>query len=78
MNPRMPTVTVKVMISFLRHLGFQQVRRKGSHRFFKHPDGRTATVPEHSGEDLGRGIMNRILRDADMTREDFLKWYSKD
>jgi len=77
MNPRMPTITAKIMIRFLGHLGFQQVRQKGSHRFFKHPDGRTATVPDHGGEDLGRGITNKILRDAEVTRHDFLEWYYK-
>ncbi len=77
MNQRMPTITAKIMINFLKHLGFQQVRQKGSHHFFKHPDGRTATVPVHRGEDLGRGITSKILRDAEVTRNDFLKWYYK-
>ena len=77
MSPRMPTVTAKVMISFLEHLGFQQVRQRGSHRFFRHADGRTVTVPDHPGEDLGRGIMSKILGDAEVTRNDFWEWYSK-
>ncbi|HHV57920.1 MAG TPA: addiction module toxin, HicA family [Firmicutes bacterium] len=29
-------------------LGFSRVRQKGSHVFFRHPDGRTATVPCHA------------------------------
>lgn len=74
---RMPTITVKLMIEFLESLGFEQIRQKGSHKFFRHPDGRTATVPDHKGEDLGRGITNKILKDAEVTREDFLKWYQK-
>ena len=77
MSPRMPTITAKMMISFLKDLGFQQVRQRGSHRFFRHPDGRTVTVPDHRGEDLGRGITGRILRDAEVTRDDFGEWYSK-
>ena len=70
----MATITAKTMISFLEHLGFQQVRQRGSHRFFRHSDGRTATVPDHRGEDLGRGITGKILRDAEVTRDDFLEW----
>jgi len=73
--PRMPTITARLMIGFLKSLGFEQVRQKGSHRFFRHSDGRTATVPDHRGEDLGRGITNKILKDVEATREDFLKWY---
>ncbi len=49
----------------------------GSHKFFKHPDGRTATIPDHPGEDLGRGILRKILNDIEVTREDFLNWLSK-
>jgi len=28
-----------------------------------HLDGKTATVPDHKGEDLGRGITNKILHE---------------
>ena len=76
MSPRMPTITARIMADFLMHLGFLQVRQRGSHRFFRHPDGRTATVPDHRGEDLGRGIVSKILRDTEATRDDFWEWYS--
>ncbi len=56
---------------------FVQVRQRGSHKFFRHPDGRTATVPDHRGEDLGRGILSKILRDAETSPEEFLKWLSR-
>jgi len=62
------------MIQFLRFLGFNEARRKGSHRFYIHPDGRTATVPDHRGEDLGRGIIRAILRDIDVSPQDFHRW----
>ena len=39
--------------------------------FLKHPDGRATVVPLHSGEILGPGIMSKILRDAELSREDF-------
>lgn len=74
---RLPTISARVIIEFLKYLGFEQVRQKGSHKFFRHSDGRTATVPDHKGEDLGRGITNKILKDAEVTREDFLNWYQK-
>ncbi len=62
------------MIQFLKALGFIEVRQKGSHRFYVHPDGRTATVPDHRGEDLGRGIIRAILRDIDVTPIEFHRW----
>jgi predicted RNA binding protein YcfA (HicA-like mRNA interferase family) len=65
------------MIAFLKYHGFEQVRQKGSHKFFRHPDGRTATVPDHSGEDLGRGLTNKIFHDVELSKEDFLDWHLK-
>jgi predicted RNA binding protein YcfA (HicA-like mRNA interferase family) len=65
------------VIRFLESLGFVQVRQMGSHKFFRHPDGRTATVPGHRGEDLGRGILAKILRDAESHPEEFLNWLAR-
>jgi len=75
---RLPTVNARQMVRFLEHLGFRKSRRRGSHIFFRHPDGRTVTVPVHPGEDLGRGITNKMLQDADVSRQDFLEWLRKE
>lgn len=74
---RLPMVAPRIMINFLKSLGFKKSRQHGSHIFFRHPDGRTATVPDHKGEDLGRGITNKILHDAEVSREEFLDWLAK-
>ncbi|MBF0107205.1 MAG: type II toxin-antitoxin system HicA family toxin [Deltaproteobacteria bacterium] len=55
------------MIKILLRLGFCLVRQKGSHAYFQHPDGRTTVVPVHKGEDLGRGLIRAILKDADIS-----------
>jgi len=73
---RLHPVRSRDVIRFLQSLGFVQVRQKGSHRFFRHQDGRTATVPDHRGEDLGRGILAKILGDAGVKPSDFLAWLS--
>jgi predicted RNA binding protein YcfA (HicA-like mRNA interferase family) len=49
------------------------VRQRGSHVILKHPDGRVTVVPVHSGEDIGRGLLSKIIKDTRMTREQFLK-----
>jgi predicted RNA binding protein YcfA (HicA-like mRNA interferase family) len=69
---RLHPVRPREVIRFLESLGFVQVRQKGSHKFFRHPDGRTATVPDDPGEDLGRGILAKILRDAESSAEELL------
>ncbi|MEE9296110.1 MAG: type II toxin-antitoxin system HicA family toxin [Phycisphaerae bacterium] len=71
---RLRPVPARRMVQFLKSLGFSQIRRRGSHRFFAHPDGRTATVPDHRAEDLGRGIIRSILRDVDVTPKEFARW----
>ena len=71
---RLHPIFARRMIQFLSSLGFRELRRKGSHRFFLHPDGRTATVPDHRGEDLGRGIIRAILRDIDVSPSEFHRW----
>ena len=65
------------MIRILQKAGFVSIRQKGSHQFFKHPDGRTTVIPVHPGEDLGRGLLRAILRDIKMTPESFLEALQK-
>jgi predicted RNA binding protein YcfA (HicA-like mRNA interferase family) len=66
----------KRVIQILKRLGFEKVRQRGSHVFFRHPDGRTTMVPIHKGEDIGRGLLQEIIRDTKLTREEFLKMNS--
>jgi len=61
------------VIQILEQLGFQKIRQRGSHIFFKHPDGRTTIVPVHKGEDIGRGLLQEIIKDTKLTKEEFLK-----
>ena len=74
---RLHPVRAREVIRFLESVGFVQVRQKGSHKFFRHPDGWTATVPDHRGEDLGRGILAKILRDAESSAQEFLDWHAR-
>jgi len=70
---RLPVVPGKRVVRALERAGFVLVRQRGSHVFLRHPDGRATVVPVHKGEDLGRGILRQILRDAELTREEFLE-----
>jgi len=68
---QLPVVNFKIMEKALLHLGFKPVRQKGSHVFYRHPDGRTTTVPHHSARDLARPLLREILREIDLTPEQF-------
>lgn len=61
------------VIKVLEEAGFLVVRQKGSHLILKHPDGRCVVIPDHQGEELGRGILRAIIRQAGLTREEFMK-----
>lgn len=65
---RYSAVSGKTLIAALKRVGFEEIRVKGSHRFLKHPDGRTTVVPVHSNETLGPGLLASILRDVKLSR----------
>ena len=66
---RLPIVDFPTMEKVLLSLGFEAVRQKGSHVFYRHPDGRTTTVPNHPGRDLARPLIREILREIELTPE---------
>jgi predicted RNA binding protein YcfA (HicA-like mRNA interferase family) len=71
--PPLPVFKPREVIKALRDLGFEEVRQRGSHKLFKHPDGRVTTVPVHRGRDLSPSLLRQILRDIGVEPEEFLK-----
>lgn len=71
---KLPSLTGKETISLLKKAGFTIERQRGSHIFLKHSDGRATVVPIHSGETIGPGLLSKILRDVEMTKDDLLKF----
>ena len=70
-----PTLKASDIAKCLKKAGFDVVRQKGSHVRFKHEDGRVTTVPVHSGQDVGRGLFRKILRDIEMNYEEFREYF---
>ena len=71
---RLPALTGKQLLAVLHQLGFETLRVKGSHHFLRHPDGRTTVVPIHAGETVGPGLLNSILRQVKLSREDLQRF----
>lgn len=69
---RLPIVDFRTMDRVLRRLGFAPVRQTGSHVFYRHPDGRSTTVPNHPGRDLARPLTREILREIELAPEQFV------
>jgi predicted RNA binding protein YcfA (HicA-like mRNA interferase family) len=69
-----PILKPSELVAILERLGFSEVRRKGSHRQFRHPDGRGTTVPFHQGRDISSILLREITKDIGMTVREFLKY----
>lgn len=59
------------VIRALENIGFRQIRQKGSHLFMRHPDGRTTMITIHPGENIGKGMIRKIINDAELTRDEW-------
>jgi predicted RNA binding protein YcfA (HicA-like mRNA interferase family) len=68
-----PSLTGKELLLALKKAGFLLVRVKGSHHFVQHADGRSTVVPVHTGETIGAGLISKILRDCELSREQLQK-----
>lgn len=61
------------LCKLLEKLGFEKIYGKGSHIRFKHVDGRRTVVPVHGNEDLGKGLLREILKQINLSKEDYDK-----
>ena len=69
---KLPLLSGEKVCKILIKTGFKNIRQKGSHRYFKHNDGRRTIVPIHSGKKIGKGLLKRIVNEIQLSREEFL------
>ena len=67
-----PVLKPREVVALLGKLGFAEVRQRGSHRQFRHADGRGTTVPFHSGRDISPTLLRQIAKDIGLSVENFL------
>jgi len=68
---RLKVINSTKLEKLLLELGFKKIRQKGSHAFCRHPDGRTTTIPHHSGRDLARPLIKEILREIELSVDEY-------
>jgi predicted RNA binding protein YcfA (HicA-like mRNA interferase family) len=69
-----PSISFRMLIKKTKQLGFEDVRQKGSHIRFVHPDGRKTTIPDHGKRDVPQGLLVKIVRyDLKMDLHEFFK-----
>ena len=68
----LPSLNGRKLIKILGKFDFEVIRIKGSHHFLKHLDGRATVVPVHGKENIGIGLFYKILKDCEISIDDFL------
>ena len=68
----LPTLKPREVVAHLQGLGFTEVRQRGSHKQFRHADGRGTTVPFHQGRDISPTLLRKIAGDIGLTPEQLL------
>ncbi len=69
---KLPVVSGKDAVKAFGKFGYVVVRQTGSHIRMKHQSDRSKkplTIPNHKV--LGKGLLRKLLRDAEITLEDF-------
>lgn len=71
---KLPALTGKKLARIVERLGFVHLHTRGSHMVYGHQDGRKTVIPCHSGEKIGPGLLNKILKkDLGLSRREFLR-----
>ena len=69
---KLPTLKPRELVALLQGLGFAEVRQKGSHKQFRHADGRGTTIPFHAGRDISPTLLRKIGKDIGLTADQLL------
>ena len=69
---KLPILKPTEVVTRLVLLGFEEVRQKGSHKQFRHADGRCTTVPFHKGRDVSPILLRQIARDIQITADELV------
>ena len=67
-----PVLKPRQVVKLLKQLGFAEVRQRGSHKQFRHADGRVTTVPYHQGRDISPLLLRKIASDIGVTVAELL------
>lgn len=72
---RLPKLTGKELAKIAEKLGFKFKHQRESHLIYEHDDGRKVTIPHHAREEIGPGLLNKIIKkDFQITREEFMRY----
>lgn len=71
--PKLPVISSRDLIKYIRKKGFEYDHTTGSHHVYKSED-RLVSIPER--KEVGKGLLLGILEEAGISRDDFIQeWY---
>ncbi len=68
----LPVLKPAEVVAIPQKLGFVEARQRGSHKQYRHVDGRCTTVPFHKGRDVPPIPLRRIAKDIGLTPDEFV------
>ncbi len=68
---RLPMISGDDFATAMRKIGYVWDHTEGSHMILLHPSGRRLSVPRH--KELGRGLVRVLIKDAGLSRAEFLR-----
>jgi predicted RNA binding protein YcfA (HicA-like mRNA interferase family) len=68
-----PVLKPREVVVILKKLGFSEIRQRGSHEQFGHPDGRYTTIPFHKGKDISPVLLMQIAKDIHIPIKEVIK-----
>ena len=66
-------ISGRKLCKLIEKLGFVKIHQVGSHARYLHADGRKTVVPVHGDEELGKGLLLEILKQIQLSREEYDK-----
>lgn len=67
---RLPVISGDDFGKVMRKIGYVWDHTEGSHMILLHPSRGRLSVPRHI--ELGRGLLRALIRDAGLTRDEFM------
>jgi predicted RNA binding protein YcfA (HicA-like mRNA interferase family) len=71
---KLPSLNARKVLRALKRVGFGEDRQKGSHLILIHLETNARTVvPVHSGRTIKEPLLRAIVRDAQLTVDEFIE-----
>ncbi|MFZ5922175.1 MAG: type II toxin-antitoxin system HicA family toxin [Chloroflexota bacterium] len=68
---RLRLVAYSKLAKIAESKGFHRIRQEGSHNVFRNAEGKIIVIPNHGSQVIVRPLLRKILRDMDISLEEY-------